>query len=88
MTLHTVNSNGSTDLLSAEVIHKDSTVLIVAMPLKLVPDAADVFWAVESKDVILSDDVSFQAKSWAHFATVNSTAIFKFYAKKQEYLGG
>jgi len=87
MFIHVMNSNSGTDLFNAEIIHRNSELLILAMPINDLPKNEEYFWAMEEKEIVLSDDgeTSFPAKAWTHSDTVNGTAIIKFFSTKQDW---
>lgn len=86
--LHVMNSNNGTDLIGAEIIHRDTELLIIAMPTKDLPNDNDKdFWAMEEKFIIFNaeDGTGFKAKAWTHSDTINNIAIIKFYSGEQEW---
>jgi len=67
------------DLLSAQVIHRDNSLLIIAMPTEFLPVGDDKkFWAEEPVIVSLTEDLKFEADAWFCTHEVGAVAIIQY----------
>jgi len=81
MTIQVITQEGYTcDLFGAQVIHRDDSLLIIAVPEEFLPSDDDKkFWTEEPVSVALTEDLTFGVNAWYYTHKLGAVAIIKYY---------